>query len=114
MNFQTLAESYLLEMGYKHNLFQPFTKSIAVHLDDTFIYIGPNWIEVRRDHKQIASFTTRQELDEAQLIYLFHALDVVDISKFMNEAAKGQGISDKRAIWHVRQAVNHLAQQPKS
>ena len=44
----------------------------------------------------------------AMIPYFFHTVGVVSLTEWLAEAAKGQSIDEKRAIYHLREAVKRL------
>ena len=83
------------------------------------VEIGPNWIEIsherdeeddlRKSWIRHTSTNFNNEPMEDFWPYFFHINMVVDLKQFLSAAFDGAGISDKRAIWHIRQALRKTA-----
>ena len=106
---------YLIEMGY--TITHQRTNEVEMTNGFYKLLIGHNWIQIyiwnddndRQCWNPYGKINHHMhEMGFESFVHLMHAYGVVTLKQFLNKAADGQGLTEKRAIYHLNAALTHL------
>lgn len=109
---------YLLSIGV-HTRHESAEMHTTIVLNDCRVQIGQNWINVQvwRDQEddrrgewiRHSEYAFKRSLDDSKLPYFFDAIGVVPMAQFLNAAGRGITLDQKRAMFHLKEAIRKTA-----